>query len=67
VLTVVAGPVLNLAVFSGSAGQVPVRPDLAMLLPAAGVALLAIVIVTAQSAAVLRRDVAAALRREEVT
>lgn len=65
VLAVTIGPVLNLAVFAGSAGQVPVRPVPGMLLPAAGIVAAAIVIVVVQSAALLRRDVAAALRREE--
>jgi putative ABC transport system permease protein len=65
VLAFGVGPVLNLAVFTGSAARVPVRPDLAMLLPAGGIVVLATVIVAAQSAAFVRRDVAAALRREE--
>ncbi len=65
VLVLAVGPVLNLAVFTGASGQVPVRPDLPMLLPVAGVIVLAIGVVAAQSAALLGRDVAAALRREE--
>jgi putative ABC transport system permease protein len=65
VLALVAGPALNLAVFTKSSGQVPVRPDLPMILPVAGIVVLAIVIVAAQSAAFGRRDIAAALRREE--
>jgi putative ABC transport system permease protein len=65
VLVLAVGPVLNLAVFTGASGQVPVRPDLPMLLPVAGVIVLAIAVVAAQSAALLGRDVAAALRREE--
>ena len=65
VLAVVVGPVLNLAVFTGSASQVPVRPGPGMLLPAAGIVVLAIVIVAAQATAVLRRNIAAALRQEE--
>ncbi len=65
VLVLAVGPVLNLAVFTGASGQVPVRPDLPMLLPVAGVIVWAIAVVAAQSAALLGRDVAAALRREE--
>ena len=65
VLAAVIGPVLDLAVFTGSAGDVPVRPGLAVLLPAAGIIVLAVVIVAVQGTAFVRRNVAAALRQEE--
>jgi putative ABC transport system permease protein len=65
-LALVIGPVLNLAVFSGSAIPVPVRPELsAMLIPAAGTALVAAAIVAVEGAVSRKRDVGAALRREE--
>lgn len=65
VLAVVVSPVLNLAVFTGSAAQVPVRPGTGMLLPAAGIVVVAVAVAAAQAAAFGRRDVAAALRHEE--
>jgi putative ABC transport system permease protein len=65
VLAVVLGPTLNLAVFTGSASPVPVRPGPGMLLPVAGIVVAAVAIVALQSTAFLRRDVAAALRQEE--
>jgi putative ABC transport system permease protein len=64
-LAAIIGPVLDLTVFAGSAGPVPVRPGPGMLLPAAGIVVLAVVMVAVQGAADLRRNVAAALRREE--
>ncbi|HEU5419503.1 MAG TPA: hypothetical protein VFV41_17570, partial [Streptosporangiaceae bacterium] len=65
-LAVVLGPVLNLAVFSGAAGPVVLlRPDLMTVIPAAGIVVLALAIVSVQSAAFLRRNVAAQLRQEE--
>jgi putative ABC transport system permease protein len=65
VLAVVLGPTLNLAVFTGSASPVPVRPGPGMLVPVAGIVVVALAIVAVQSTAFLRRDVAAALRQEE--
>jgi putative ABC transport system permease protein len=65
VLAMVLGPALNLAVFTGAPGPVRVQPGLITALPAAGIVVLGLVIVAAQSAAFLRRNIAAGLRHEE--
>ena len=62
-LAVLIGPVLDLAVFTGSAAQVPVRADLAAVaLPAAGLAILGLLTLSAEVAAARRRGLASALR-----
>jgi putative ABC transport system permease protein len=67
VLALLAGPALNLTVFTGSAVPVPVRPDpLALLIPAAAVAVLTVVIVATERAASGRHDTGTALRHQEV-
>jgi putative ABC transport system permease protein len=63
-LAAVLGPALNLAVFTGAAGPVRVGPSLAAALPAAGIVVLGLAVVSAQSAAFLRRNVAAMLRQD---
>jgi hypothetical protein len=65
VLAMVLGPALNLAVFTGAPGPVRVRPGLIATVPPAGIVVLGLAIVAAQSAAFLRRNVAATLRQEE--
>jgi putative ABC transport system permease protein len=62
-LAVLIGPVLDLAVFTGSAARVPVRADLAAVaLPAAGLAVLGLLTLSAEVAAARRRGLARALR-----
>ncbi|HEY1641658.1 MAG TPA: hypothetical protein VGG35_13275 [Streptosporangiaceae bacterium] len=64
VLAAVLGPALNLAVFTGAAGPVRVGPSLAAALPAAGIVVLGLAVVSVQSTAFLRRNVAAMLRQD---
>jgi putative ABC transport system permease protein len=64
-LAEVLGPALNLAVFTGTPGLVRVRPGLIAAAPAVGIVVLGVAIVAAQSAAFLRRNLAATLRQEE--
>ncbi len=67
VLTPLAGPALNLTVFTGSAVPVPVRPGpLALLIPAVAVAVLTVAVVAAERAAAGRHDTGTALRHQEV-
>jgi putative ABC transport system permease protein len=62
-LPALTAPVLNLAVFTGSATPVPLAPDLvALAIPAAGLAVLAAVAVAAQTRLLRHRDVTALLR-----
>jgi hypothetical protein len=62
-LPALTAPVLNLAVFTGSATPVPVSPDLvALAIPAAGLAVLCAVAVVAQTRLLRHRDVTALLR-----
>ncbi len=65
-LAAVTGPAINLAVFTGSAVPVPVRPYLqAMLIPAAVVLALAGAIIAAERVVQARQAVGAELRQEE--
>jgi putative ABC transport system permease protein len=65
-LALLIGPALNLAVFAGGAGSVPVRPQTgALVLTAAGAVIVALAIVGTQSALALRRDSASAVAQEE--
>jgi putative ABC transport system permease protein len=64
-LAIVLGPVMNLAVLSGTSGPVSLRPGLIAAVPAAGIVVVGLAIVAAQSAAFLSRNLAATLRREE--
>lgn len=65
-LAEVVGPVLGLNVFTGSSVPVIVRPTwLGLIVPLAGVALLALVFLAADGIAAGRRHVGAALRLEE--
>jgi putative ABC transport system permease protein len=65
VLTLLAGPALDLTVFTGSA--VPVRPGpLALLIPAAAVAVITVAVVAAERAVAGRHDTGTALRHQEV-
>ena len=66
-LAIVLGPVMNLAVLSGTSGPVSLRPGLIAAVPAAGIVVVGLVIVAAQSAAFLSRNLAATLRREEAS
>jgi putative ABC transport system permease protein len=62
-LAVLIGPVLDLAVFTGSAARVPVRADLAAVaLPTAGLAILGLLTLSVEVAAARRRGLASALR-----
>ena len=62
-LPALTGPVLNLAVFTGSATPVPLAPDLvALAIPAAGLAVLCGVAVAAQTRLLRHRDVPGLLR-----
>ncbi len=62
-LPALTAPVLNLAVFTGSATPVPVSPDLvALAIPAAGLVVLCAVAVAAQTRLLRHRDVTALLR-----
>ena len=62
-LPTLTAPVLNLAVFTGSATPVPLAPDLvALAIPAAGLALLCAVAVAAQTRLLRYRDVPGLLR-----
>ncbi|MGH3403891.1 MAG: hypothetical protein ACRDRJ_15535, partial [Streptosporangiaceae bacterium] len=64
-LAIVLGPVMSLAVLSGTSGPVSLRPGLIAAVPAAGIVVVGLAVVTAQSAAFLGRNLAATLRREE--
>jgi putative ABC transport system permease protein len=65
-LALLIGPGLNLAVFVASTGFVPVRPlPGALLLPAAGSVVVALAIVAASSALVLRRGTEATVALDE--
>jgi hypothetical protein len=62
-LPALTAPVLNLAVFTGSATPVPVSPDLvALAIPAAGLAVLCTVAAAAQTRLLRHRDVPGLLR-----
>jgi putative ABC transport system permease protein len=62
-LAPLVGPVLDLSVFTGSAAGVPVRADVtALAVPAAGLAVLALVTLSAEFTATRRRGLARALR-----
>jgi len=62
-LVPLTGPVLNLAVFTGSAASVPVRPDFTALgLPVAGLVALSVGTLLFQIQAAHRSGVTAALR-----
>lgn len=62
-LPTLTAPVLNLAVFTGSATPVPLAPDLvALAIPAAGLALLCAVAVAAQTRLLGYRDLPGLLR-----
>jgi putative ABC transport system permease protein len=65
-LVEVIGPVLGLNVFTGSVVQVPLRPTWqALVIPLAGVAVLAAAVLAVAGAASGRRELAAAVRQEE--
>jgi putative ABC transport system permease protein len=63
VLPVLTAGALDLSVFTGSTAPVPVAPDLvALAVPAAGLALLAVVVIVAETRLLRRRGVPALLR-----
>jgi putative ABC transport system permease protein len=65
-LAVIDGPVLGLGVFTGSAVPVPLRPAWpALVIPVAGVAVLALAFLVIDGIAAGRRQLGAALRVEE--
>jgi len=65
-LVEVIGPVLGLSVFTGSVVNVPLRPTWqALVIPLAGVAVLAVAVLAVDSAASGRRQLGAAVRHEE--
>ena len=64
-LAFAVGPVLDLAVFAGPAGQVLLRLGPGAFLPVAAALLVAGAVAAAQSSRLARRDVTAALRQEE--